>query len=77
MSLNLSGTFTAFSNFHLDTSKSANIKVVRLFQGHTFHYWWHLRFLVEIGEKISQLQLILFTGAMKDSNFACRSCSNG
>jgi hypothetical protein len=33
--------------------------------------------LVEIGEKISQLQLILFTGAMKDSNFACRSCSNG
>jgi hypothetical protein len=32
---------------------------------------------VEIGEKLSQLQLILFTGAMKDNNFASSSCSNG
>jgi hypothetical protein len=30
-------TFAVFSNFHLNTSKSANTKVIRLFKGHTFH----------------------------------------
>jgi hypothetical protein len=29
-------TFAAFSSFHLNTSKSANIKVVRLVEGHNF-----------------------------------------
>jgi hypothetical protein len=31
---------------------------------------------VEKGEKLDQLQLLLFIGAMKNGNFACRSCSN-
>jgi hypothetical protein len=68
------GTFATFSIFHLNTWKSANIKVVCLFEGHTFHNWRHLRFWVEIGEKLSQLQLLLFTRAMKDNNFAYSLC---
>jgi hypothetical protein len=72
----LSGTFAAFSKFHLNTSKSANIKVVHLFEGHTFHNWWHLRFGVEIGEILSQTQLLLFTSTMKTPTFRCSLCSN-
>jgi hypothetical protein len=73
---NTFGTFVSFSTFHLNTSKLANIKVVHLSKGHTFHNWRNLRFWVEIGEKLSQLQLLLFTSAMKDSNFACSLCPN-
>jgi hypothetical protein len=38
------GTFAAFSKFHLNTSKSPNVKVVYFVEGHTFHVEWHLRF---------------------------------
>jgi hypothetical protein len=31
---------------------------------------------VENGEKLGQLQFFLFISAMKNMNFACRSCSN-
>jgi hypothetical protein len=47
-------TFAAFSNFHLNTSKSANIKVVRLIEGHNFHNWRHWRFGVEDAQKHGQ-----------------------
>jgi hypothetical protein len=76
LSLSPPETFAVFSNFLLNTSKSTNIKVVRLFEGHTFHNWRHLRFWVEIAENLSQTQHSLFTGAMKDNNFACSLCSN-
>jgi hypothetical protein len=50
-SLNLSRTFSAFSKFHLNTSNSPNIKVVRFFMGHNFYVERHFKFEVELGEK--------------------------
>jgi hypothetical protein len=39
-----SGTFAAFSKFHLNTSKSTFMKVVQLVEGHNFHVEWHFKF---------------------------------
>jgi hypothetical protein len=50
-----SGTFAAFSKFHLNTSKSTNMKVVQFFEEHNFHVHWHFRFGGEKGEKLGQL----------------------
>jgi hypothetical protein len=50
-----SGTFAAFSKFHLNTSKSPNTKVVQFVEGHNFHVDWHFKFWVEKGEKCGQL----------------------
>jgi hypothetical protein len=44
-------TFAAFSKFHLNTSKSPNVKVVCFVEGHNFHVEWHCWFEVQIGEK--------------------------
>jgi hypothetical protein len=49
-----SGTFAAFSTFHLNTSKSTNMEVVQFVEGHNFHVDWHLKFCEEIGEKLGQ-----------------------
>jgi hypothetical protein len=54
------GTFAAFSKFHLNTSKSPNVKVVYFVEGHNFHVEWHFWFEVQIGEKCSGLRA-LFT----------------
>jgi hypothetical protein len=45
------GTFATFSKFHLNTSKSPNVKVVCFVEGHNFHVEWHWRFGVEMHEK--------------------------
>jgi hypothetical protein len=50
-----SGTFTAFSKFHLNTSKSTFKKVVQFVEGHKFHVDWHFKLRVEIGEKLDRL----------------------
>jgi hypothetical protein len=50
-----SGTVAAFSKFHLNTSKSTNIKVVPFIEGHNFHESWHFKFWVEKDEKCGQL----------------------
>jgi hypothetical protein len=50
-----SGTFAAFSKFHLNTSKSTNMKVVQFVEGHNFHADWHFKFWVEKDEKRGQL----------------------
>jgi hypothetical protein len=50
-----SGTFVAFSKFHLNTSKSTNMKVVQFVEEHNFHVDWHFQFWVEKGEKRGQL----------------------
>jgi hypothetical protein len=50
-----SGTFAAFSKFHLNTSKSPNMNVVQFFEGHNFHVEWHFKFWVEKDEKLGQL----------------------
>jgi hypothetical protein len=50
-----SGTFAAFSKFHLNTSKSINMKVVQFVKGHNFHVGWHFQFLVEKGGNLGQL----------------------
>jgi hypothetical protein len=50
-----SGTFAAFSKFHLNTSKSTNMKVVQFVEGQNFCVDWHFKFWVEIGEKRGQL----------------------
>jgi hypothetical protein len=71
-----SGTFAVFSKIHLNTSKSPNIKVVQFFEGHNFAFGWHCKFGVEDGEKLGQLEFLLFIGAMKNPNIARRSCSN-
>jgi hypothetical protein len=49
-----SRTFAAFSKFHLNPSKSTNMKVVQFVEGHNFHADWHFQFWVEIGEKCGQ-----------------------
>jgi hypothetical protein len=49
-----SGTFAAFSEFHLTTSKSTNMKVVQFVEGHNFHVDWHFQFWVEKDEKHGQ-----------------------
>jgi hypothetical protein len=71
-----SGTFAAFSKFHLNTSKSPNIKVVQFFEGHNFAFGWHCKFGVGNSEKLGQLQETLLISAMKIPNLAPRSCSN-
>jgi hypothetical protein len=48
-------TFAAFSKFHLNTSKSTNMKVVQFAEEHNFHADWHFQFWVEKGEKRGQL----------------------
>jgi hypothetical protein len=50
-----SGTFATFSKFHLNTSKSTNMRVVQFVEEHNFHEDWHSRFREEIGEKLGQL----------------------
>jgi hypothetical protein len=50
-----SGTFAALSKFHLNTSKSTNMKVLQFVEGHNFHVDWHLKFWVEKDEKRGQL----------------------
>jgi hypothetical protein len=50
-----SGTFAAFSKFHLNTPKSPNMKVVHFFEGHNFHVGWHFKFWVEEGGKLGEL----------------------
>jgi hypothetical protein len=71
-----SRTFAAFSKFHLNTSKSHNIKVVQFFKGHNIAFGWHCKFWVEKGEKFGQLQILLFISTMKNQNFAWHSCSD-
>jgi hypothetical protein len=50
-----SGTFAAFSRFHLNTSKSTNMKVVQFVEEQNFHVDWHFQFWVEKDEKCGQL----------------------
>jgi hypothetical protein len=50
-----SGTFAAFSKFHLNTSKSNFMKVVQFGEGHNFHVDCHFQFWEEKGEKLGQL----------------------
>jgi hypothetical protein len=45
------GTFAAFSKFHLNTSNSPNTKVVCFVEGHNYHVEWNLKFGVEMCEK--------------------------
>jgi hypothetical protein len=54
-----SGTFAAFSKFHLNTSKSTNTKVVQFIEGYNFHVDWHFKFWEEIGEKLGQVSASL------------------
>jgi hypothetical protein len=54
-----SGTFAAFSKFHLNISKSTFTKVVQLVEGHNIHVEWHFKFLAEKGEKLGQLAVPL------------------
>jgi hypothetical protein len=50
-----SGTFAVVSKFHLNTSKSTNMKVVQFIEGHNFHVDWNFKFWVEIGGKLGKL----------------------
>jgi hypothetical protein len=50
-----SGTFATFSKFHLNTSKSTNMKVVQFEEGHNFHVDWHFQFWAENDEKRGKL----------------------
>jgi hypothetical protein len=52
------GTFAAFSKIHLNTSKSPNVKVVYFVEGHNFHVEWHLKFKVEMCEKLKSTLLV-------------------
>jgi hypothetical protein len=52
------GTFAAFYKFHLNTLKSPNVKVVCFVEGHNFYVERHLKFGVEIGEKLKSTLLV-------------------
>jgi hypothetical protein len=52
-------TFAAFSKFHLNTSKSTNMKFVLFVEEHNFHVDWHFQFWVEKGKKRGQLSASL------------------
>jgi hypothetical protein len=71
-----SGTFAAFSKFHLNTSNSTKINAVQFFEEHNFHVGWHFKFGVGKGEKLGQLQFSLFISTLQNPDFASRSCSN-
>jgi hypothetical protein len=71
-----SRTFAVLSKFHLNTSNSPNVKVVQFDDGHNFHVEWHLKFEVELGEKLGQHHLLLFIGAQKTAKLACLLCTN-
>jgi hypothetical protein len=71
------GTFAAFSKFHLNTSKYPNVKVVYFVGDTTF-------MLSGIGDlewkcvkKLGQSPWVLFTGAQKTANLACLLCTIG
>jgi hypothetical protein len=50
-----SGTFAAFSKFHLNTSESTFMKVVQFVEGHNFLADWHFKFWEEIDEKLGEI----------------------
>jgi hypothetical protein len=54
MSMPVSRTFGAFSKFRLNTSKSANTKVIRRLEGHNFLHWRHSKFWSFGAHKLSQ-----------------------
>jgi hypothetical protein len=53
-------TFVAFSEFHLNTSKYPNAKVVYFVEGHNFPVEWHCWFEVQNGEKCRSMLLGTF-----------------
>jgi hypothetical protein len=69
-------TLDTFSNFCLNTQKSANIKVVQNLVGHISSLRWHLKFRGEIVQKLKSNFISFVLGAMKVNDFACSSCSN-
>jgi hypothetical protein len=69
-----SGTFAAFSKFHLNTSKSTNMKVVQFVDGHNFHVDWHFKFWVEKDENVVNWQQPLFIEIWRLSKFGCILC---
>jgi hypothetical protein len=69
-------TLAAFSNFCLNTQKSANIKVVQILVGYISSLRWHLKFGGKIAQNCKSNLLSLFLGAMKISKFTSSSCSN-
>jgi hypothetical protein len=74
MSANVFRNFAAFYEFHLDTSKSTNTKVVQFFEGHNFHVDFHSQFLEEIDENVVNRQQLLFSGIWWHSKFGCDLC---
>jgi hypothetical protein len=64
-----SGTFAAFSKFHLDTSKYTFMKVVQLVEGHNFHVDWHFKFEWKLVKNFVDWQYLLFTGTWWHSKF--------
>jgi hypothetical protein len=62
------GTFVAFSKFHLNTSKSPNVKVVYFVEGHNFHVEWHLRFGVEMHKKAWSTLVVTIHKRPENSN---------
>jgi hypothetical protein len=71
------GTFAAFSKFHLNTSKSPNVKVVYFVEGHNFHVEWHLKFGVEMCEKCKSTLLGTIHRRPENSQLGMRFVQNG
>jgi hypothetical protein len=63
-----SGTFVAFSKFHLNTSNSPNTKVVYFVEEHNFHVEWHLRFGVEVREKAWSMLVVTIHRRPENNN---------
>jgi hypothetical protein len=69
-----SGTFAAFSKFHLNTSKSTFMKVVQLVEGHNFRVEWHFKCWAKKGENLVNCQQLLFPETEWHSKFGCQLC---
>jgi hypothetical protein len=69
-----SGTFAAFSKFHLNTSKSTNTKVVQFVEGHNFHVDWISNFERKRVKNLVNWQYLLFTETWRHSMLASRFC---
>jgi hypothetical protein len=66
------GIFATFPKFHLNTSKSPNVKVVYFVEGHNFHVEWHLKFEVERCEKLKSTPWVTIHRRLENSQLGMR-----
>ena len=64
------------SNFHIETSKSVNLRVVCYLREHNLLHWWHFKFRVEDIQNLGQSSAAQFHQVENSANFSPRSRLN-